>query len=409
MSDLPAGLHASLAERKAIAVRLLIRRVFHVAMRGTEVDPTHILAAETYALERSRREFRLDRHGDGVEDLASEIAKAVYGEFESQFPETSLTVIQEAASQLASEGERLGCERCGGGAGRCGSVGFENDAQVHRGGSCVLGLKQAFGVAHMVAFQAYADAGVPAKSLEKVSFATNHDPGSDPFVRGLPVYVSGQTDPVPDTVEHRLVRFHVRGEHVRQRCIHASWYVAFHECTCHAFSDHGTSVSCPADDFYSEGWMDWLAHEFLVRALPLVDEEQAGVDVASIRKHSERYFDARGDTEDLEGDDSALETLAVYSGRKAAAALWSTVQEVTGDLEGGWSDFQRFSVALNRAADLAEQRTEFARAAYRASCLADEGDSTARVWLAEVAAGVVDGQEPEAILRYALNDPPRGI
>jgi hypothetical protein len=166
-------------------------------------------------------------------------------------------------TQLTGHMTGLSCSTCSGSPTVC-DGGPNDDALVAGGGHCIGLLRQLFDVALWIAqnaFQRY----LPAVSLPAVEFSTAHW-NQKPHDIPVELYCGGTTTFANGG--NSVVKLHLTPAKLDWDTCLACLYVLVHECFCHAFygaRNPNRREGTGNDDPFTEGWMDWLAHELLLQ------------------------------------------------------------------------------------------------------------------------------------------------
>lgn len=206
--------------------------------------------------------------------------------------ETAARGVTDSCEKLASKlfgdvrrfANAISCQDCAGSLEHvcCGS---DTDSEVvSAGGQCVASFRLMFKWALAEATKCYEKYGtkVPQCGLPEVTFSTDfvrvgkpHDIPVDYFVGGVTDYFDSEDRASSE------VKVVFRIEKFDWETYLAILYVLVHECVCHAFQGisptyEGRKQTLPNDSF-CEGWMDWVSHELMGRALTSDTTKSAGL------------------------------------------------------------------------------------------------------------------------------------
>lgn len=260
--------HISFEQRKGLALRLIAlpllhqheARLLHV---GAQNDLQLLRSNISYLAGEAIRSPNSEHLDCSLKGLASKLFTASAPQLAGSFAPRFSPLV----TQLTRQMNALSCSTCSGSPSVC-DGGQNDDALVAGGGHCIGLLRQLFDVALLIAqnaFQRY----LPAVSLPAVEFSTAHF-NQKPHDIPVALYCGGKTTFANGG--NSVVQLHLTPDVLDWDTCLACLYVLVHECFCHAFYGARNPSQRDVtgnDDPFTEGWMDWLAHELLLQNLNL--------------------------------------------------------------------------------------------------------------------------------------------
>ena len=275
--------HISFEQRKGLAVRLIALPLLHQhEARLLQVGAQNGLQWLRGEISYLAGQAIMSPPGEHLDSNLKDLAKTLLTASASHLTGTFAPRFSPLLTQLTGHMNALSCCTCSGSPSVC-EGGQNDDALVAGGGHCIGLLRQLFDVALQIAQDAF-HRYLPALSLPAVGFSTAHW-NKKPHDIPVELYCGGST--AFANGGNSVVQLHLTPAALDWDTCLACLYVLVHECFCHAFygarnpskREEGTGN----DDPFTEGWMDWLAHELLLKNVYLAHGLPAsGTEFASI-------------------------------------------------------------------------------------------------------------------------------